>query len=110
MRCRAAIRIEQLEARRLLSAAVAGVADATFGPGGLKAIELPGPGIYQSLTVVAQQPGSHKLIARGNVDHNLVIARLNLDGTVDRSFGVGGFVPLSGDFDQMAVDPPSGKF
>src|SRR5439155_5072531 len=93
--------LERLEARRLLSTAVAhaGTPDPTFGPDGIRAIDLPGGG--GSLSVVAQQGA--KLLASGYVDNNNVISRLNLDGSVDPSFGVGGYLPLSSEFDKLAI-------
>src|SRR5216683_4118197 len=85
-------RLEELEARTLLNA---GDLDPTFGTGGKILKNLQGP-IEAIASATAIQPDG-KIVVAGTGYNNtavqdLLLARYNLDGSLDSGFGSGGKV------------------
>jgi uncharacterized delta-60 repeat protein len=90
-----------------------GTLDATFGAGGKVSTDIDGD--FDAAQALVLQPDG-KLVAAGICDFatpNFCLARYNLDGTLDATFGAGGKVStdISGDFDsaQALVLQPDGK-
>jgi uncharacterized delta-60 repeat protein len=83
--------LEPLENRTLLSA---GDLDPTFGMGGEVTTSFPGPLDSQAQSAALQPDG--KIVVVGGVTNRFVagfgVARFNLDGSLDLSFGNGGTV------------------
>jgi uncharacterized delta-60 repeat protein len=89
--------------------AQAGSLDATFGNKGI--VALSGP--VQQTNAVAIQPDGKIVVAAAGIvgtESAAVLARLNTDGTLDTSFGSGGYVTFSnsfgvGSFFALALQP-----
>lgn len=77
-------KMEELEVRRLMAA---GDPDSTFNNGTPALISFPGAAI-QINAVAIQQDG--KVVAAGSSAGSLAVTRLNLDGSIDTTFGNGG--------------------
>lgn len=73
--------VEPLEHRRLLAA---GDPDNSFGSGGVATIDFPGTSFHIN-DVALQSDG--KVVAVGTKGGNLAVARLNVNGSLDTSFG-----------------------
>jgi uncharacterized delta-60 repeat protein len=85
-------RLEALEDRCLLSA---GALDASFGSGGEVLASVPGAASASGNAVITQPDG--KIVVGGNVrgsngSWSFALARFNTNGSLDGSFGTGGFV------------------
>src|SRR5262245_54374218 len=82
--------LETLEDRTV---PVASPLDPTFGSGGLAAVNIPGhPNTF--VNTMAVQPDGKVVVAGGN-GNAFAVARFNPNGTLDSSFGSGGFVAHS---------------
>ena len=89
--------------RRLLLAGYdqKGVVDTSFGEGGFANLPLEGS-IFAEATAAAVQPDGKIVVAGRTLDQcalasgcwSLVVGRVNPNGSVDKSFGTGGFVRL----------------
>jgi uncharacterized delta-60 repeat protein len=79
-----------------------GTLDGTFGTGGKVTTDLGGSDQAQGLTIDAQG----RVVAVGPSSGDFGVARYNLDGTLDASFGVGGLVKtdFSGGSSDSAFD------
>src|SRR5690242_17916747 len=84
--------VEMLEGRVLLSA---GDLDSTFGSGGSVFLSDGSPAVYYNVQATQVQ-GDGKIVLAGSAGANgyslntFFLERLNVDGTVDSSFGSGG--------------------
>lgn len=99
---------EALEPRTLFSGG--GFLDPSFGAGGVAALTPPVP--FNDLPIaLAEQPDGQLLIG-GGTDHSQFVERLNLNGTVDSTFGNGGSVmlPFSSGVNSVSLSvQPDGK-
>src|SRR5437879_7918454 len=87
-------RIESLENRRLLAA---GALDKSFDGDGKLALNLRSDLVVTAADVAVQSDGKTIIVGDAknpNGQHSFVAARVNIDGTLDRTFGPGqhGFV------------------
>src|SRR4051812_9713973 len=95
---------QALESRRLLSA---GDPDTSFGSFGSASISFPGTPFLVN-DVALQADG--KLIVAGAKGGNMAVARLNVNGTIDTTFGAGGLYESAGRPDVRCVAvQPDGK-
>ena len=84
-----------------------GQMDATFGNGGLVTVQPPG--IQPAATAVMVQPNNQILLS-GSVSsinrHNpgaMVLGRFNSDGSLNTTFGTGGFAETTLSFDRQCA-------
>ena len=104
---RASMHLESLEGRRMMAA---GDLDLSFGNGG-KVIAADTVG--HPVADVAVQPDG-KVVVVGSHNNDFAVTRFNANGTLDRTFGGGGFVRTDfggsgGDFANAVVVQPNGK-
>gem|GEM_PF-590244 len=89
-----AARLEYLEDRALLTAGVA--LDPTFGQAGLVTTDLEGTAASFGYGIAVTQPDGKFLVVGGalqpTVNSQFLLARYDADGTLDSSFGNGGYV------------------
>lgn len=106
--------MESLEQRTLLTAGVA--LDPTFGQGGLVTTDQLGISSDAATNIAITEPGG-KILVAGNATQSydgshFLLARYNADGTLDASFGDGGFVTTTLGYNWnahgMAVDGSGG--
>ncbi|MGH7137700.1 MAG: hypothetical protein ACREHD_18285, partial [Pirellulales bacterium] len=87
-------RLERLEERALLTAGVA--LDPTFGQAGLVTTDLEGTAASFGYGIAVTQPDGKFLVVGGalqpTVNSQFLLARYDADGTLDSSFGNGGYV------------------
>jgi uncharacterized delta-60 repeat protein len=92
-------------------AAAPGDLDPTFGSGGTVALTVPG-GSSSAVGVVALPDGRLVVVAQ-TAEGDFTLARVNADGTLDTSFGTGGFVTtdFAGGFDmaEAIIRQPDGR-
>ena len=106
-RANASMHLEPLEGRQMMAA---GDLDLTFGNGG-KVIAAETVG-HPVADVAVQSDG--KLVVVGSLNNDFAVTRFNANGTLDRTFGGGGFVRSDfggsgGDFARAVVVQPNGK-
>lgn len=89
-----AVRAERLEPRALLSAAAL---DTTFSTDGLVTTHFGTAGVDQVTDVVVQSDGKVVVVGftSNGTNNDFAVARLNLDGSLDTSFGTGGKVLIA---------------
>jgi uncharacterized delta-60 repeat protein len=97
---------EALESREMFAA---GDLDPTFGNGGKVISETVG---YPVADIAVQADGKYVVV--GSLNNDFAITRFNANGTLDRTFGGGGFVRTDfggsgGDFANAVVVQPDGK-
>ena len=103
----ASLYLEPLEGRQMMAA---GDLDLTFGAAGkVLAAETVGHPVAD----VAVQPDG-KLVVVGSLNNDFAVTRFNANGTLDRTFGGGGFVRTDlggpgGDFANAVAVQPDGK-
>lgn len=86
-----------------------GSPDLSWGPNGIREFDLTNN--FDMISGLVIQPDG-KLLFCGYAGYAPVIARLNLDGTFDNSFGSGGKVIFSeygGQFNELFLEPGTGK-
>src|SRR5688572_4328258 len=89
-KCNDAIRFESLEDRRMFAA---GALDTSFSGDGKATFDIGGGETLVAEDVAVQKDGKTVIVGRGNrfvngiFQSRFVVARLNFDGTLDRTFG-----------------------